>query len=297
MWWRCRSTAAAVRPRSPACGRAGPRSSRSPSTSGSCPPIASRPLRLAEAVIAGRVHAVTFTTGPAIRNWMAIAAEHDLDEPLRAALTGGRVVVGCVGPVCAEVAASRRAGERTPRHARRVAARSAGPGRRRPAPRAARRDRRRRHRGRAQRHRRLAGRRIGGAQRHRGPAAGDARRPAERRVRQVRPARRRSGATAAPTRTSSRSPWPVSAGASAIRDQPWSPSTAAATRCGSDRRTSAATARPAHPHGDRRGRRAACRERDDGCDESSERGHDEHAGQCTGVRPWRQGVSTAAVRG
>ena len=64
-------------------------------------------LRLAEAVIAGRVHAVTFTTGPAIRNWMAIAAEHDLDEPLRAALTGGDVVVGCVGPVCAEVAASR----------------------------------------------------------------------------------------------------------------------------------------------------------------------------------------------
>jgi uroporphyrinogen-III synthase len=61
-------------------------------------------VRLAEAVIAGRVHAVTFTTGPAIRNWMAITAEHELDEPLRQALSGGRVVVGCVGPVCADVA-------------------------------------------------------------------------------------------------------------------------------------------------------------------------------------------------
>jgi uroporphyrinogen-III synthase len=63
-------------------------------------------VRLAEAVVAGRVHAVTFTTGPAIRNWMAIAAEHELDGPLRQALTGGSVVVGCVGPVCADVAAS-----------------------------------------------------------------------------------------------------------------------------------------------------------------------------------------------
>jgi hypothetical protein len=47
---------------------------------------------------------VTFTTGPAIRNWLALAAEHQLDDALRAALTDGRVVVGCVGPVCAEVA-------------------------------------------------------------------------------------------------------------------------------------------------------------------------------------------------
>lgn len=63
-------------------------------------------VRLARAVIAGRVHAVTFTTGPAIRNWMAMAAEHDLEDELRAALTDGRVVVGCVGPVCADVAAA-----------------------------------------------------------------------------------------------------------------------------------------------------------------------------------------------
>lgn len=61
-------------------------------------------LRLAEAVIAGRVHAVTFTAGPAVRNWMGIVAEHGIDGDLRRALTDGRVVVGCVGPVCAGVA-------------------------------------------------------------------------------------------------------------------------------------------------------------------------------------------------
>jgi uroporphyrinogen-III synthase len=59
-------------------------------------------VRLAEAVIAGRVHAVTFTTGPAVRNWFAILAECDLDIPLRAVLASGDVLVGCVGPVCAE---------------------------------------------------------------------------------------------------------------------------------------------------------------------------------------------------
>ena len=61
-------------------------------------------LRLAENVIAGKVHAVTFTAGPAIRNWLAIAAERDLDDALRRALAE-QCVVGCVGPVCAEVAA------------------------------------------------------------------------------------------------------------------------------------------------------------------------------------------------
>jgi uroporphyrinogen-III synthase len=61
-------------------------------------------VKLANSVIAGRVQAVTFTTGPAIRNWMAIAAEHDCASELRSALTNGRVVVGVVGPVCADVA-------------------------------------------------------------------------------------------------------------------------------------------------------------------------------------------------
>jgi uroporphyrinogen-III synthase len=60
-------------------------------------------VRLAEAVIAGRVHAVTFTAGPQVRNWFAIAAEHDLDRALLRALST-RVVLGCVGPVCAESA-------------------------------------------------------------------------------------------------------------------------------------------------------------------------------------------------
>ena len=65
-------------------------------------------LRLAESVIAGKVHAVTFTAGPAIRNWLTIAAGHNLDDDLRRALTEGRTVVGCVGPVCAEAAAEER---------------------------------------------------------------------------------------------------------------------------------------------------------------------------------------------
>jgi uroporphyrinogen-III synthase len=63
-------------------------------------------LRLVEDIIAGRVQAVTFTAGPAIRNLVAIAAERDLDGALRDALTDGRAVIGCVGPVCADVAAS-----------------------------------------------------------------------------------------------------------------------------------------------------------------------------------------------
>lgn len=61
--------------------------------------------RLAEAVVAGRVHAVTFTAGPAIGSWLALAAQAGLDDALRAALASGCVVVGCVGPACAEAAA------------------------------------------------------------------------------------------------------------------------------------------------------------------------------------------------
>ena len=61
-------------------------------------------LRLAEAVVAGRVHAVTFTAGPQVRNWIDLAAEQDLDSALVDALATGDVVVGCVGPVCADAA-------------------------------------------------------------------------------------------------------------------------------------------------------------------------------------------------
>jgi uroporphyrinogen-III synthase len=60
--------------------------------------------RLAQAVVDGGVDAVTFTAAPQVRNWFAIAAEDDLDEPLRAALASGAVVVGCVGEVCSEAA-------------------------------------------------------------------------------------------------------------------------------------------------------------------------------------------------
>jgi uroporphyrinogen-III synthase len=66
------------------------------------PPADRRPaLRLAEGVIAGRIHAVVFTSRPAVANWFAIATEEGIHDPLRNALTGGAVTVGCVGPVCA----------------------------------------------------------------------------------------------------------------------------------------------------------------------------------------------------
>lgn len=63
-------------------------------------------LRLAESAVAGRIHAVTFTAGPAIRNWLSIAREAGAEEELRLALTDGRLVVGSVGPVCTGAAAS-----------------------------------------------------------------------------------------------------------------------------------------------------------------------------------------------
>jgi uroporphyrinogen-III synthase len=61
-------------------------------------------LRLAEAVLAGRIHAVTFTSGPAVLNWFRIAADEGIDGPLRQILALGTVVTGCVGPVCADAA-------------------------------------------------------------------------------------------------------------------------------------------------------------------------------------------------
>jgi uroporphyrinogen-III synthase len=63
-------------------------------------------VRLAESVIAGEVQAVTFTAGPAVRNWLTIAADEGMADELRRALTDGSVVVGCVGPVCADAARS-----------------------------------------------------------------------------------------------------------------------------------------------------------------------------------------------
>ena len=60
-------------------------------------------VRLAEAAIDERVHAVTFTSSPAVCNLLAIAAAEDLDQRLLAAFAGPVAAV-CVGPVCAATA-------------------------------------------------------------------------------------------------------------------------------------------------------------------------------------------------
>ncbi len=57
-------------------------------------------VRLATAVVAGRLEAVTFTAAPAARNLMAIAGRHGLEESLRDAFNT-KVLAACVGPVCA----------------------------------------------------------------------------------------------------------------------------------------------------------------------------------------------------
>lgn len=70
-----------------------------------------RALRLAEAVVAGRVHAVTFTSSPAVTTWLALVAGAGLGSAVRSALVTHDVVVGCVGPVCAEVAMAEGLGD------------------------------------------------------------------------------------------------------------------------------------------------------------------------------------------
>lgn len=61
-------------------------------------------VRLAEGVIAGRVHAVTFTSAPAVTTWMALTTAAGLADALRTTVAAGDVVIGCVGPACAEAA-------------------------------------------------------------------------------------------------------------------------------------------------------------------------------------------------
>jgi uroporphyrinogen-III synthase len=58
-------------------------------------------VRLAQAAIAGRVHAVTFTAAPAVTNLFALAAEAGIEDRLRTAFNEHGVVAACVGPVCA----------------------------------------------------------------------------------------------------------------------------------------------------------------------------------------------------
>lgn len=58
-------------------------------------------LRLAQAAIDGRIHAVTFTAAPAATNLFALATAAGIDERLRDAFNRKGVVAACVGPVCA----------------------------------------------------------------------------------------------------------------------------------------------------------------------------------------------------
>lgn len=57
-------------------------------------------LRLAQAAIDGRLHAVTFTAAPAVTNLFALAAGAGMAGALRDAFNR-TVVAACVGPVCA----------------------------------------------------------------------------------------------------------------------------------------------------------------------------------------------------
>lgn len=59
--------------------------------------------RLVNATIDGDLDVVTFTSQPAVRQLVGIAAGDGLDGALVAALNGG-VLAACVGPVCAEAA-------------------------------------------------------------------------------------------------------------------------------------------------------------------------------------------------
>ncbi len=61
-------------------------------------------LALIEGCCDGTVDAITFTAGPQVRNLMALARSVGLADELVAACHD-RVLVGCVGPVCAGVAA------------------------------------------------------------------------------------------------------------------------------------------------------------------------------------------------
>jgi uroporphyrinogen-III synthase len=67
-------------------------------------PVDDQPaLQLVRACIDGRVDAVTFTAGPAVRHLVGLAEAAGLAGPLLDAVNGSVAVV-CVGPVCAGVA-------------------------------------------------------------------------------------------------------------------------------------------------------------------------------------------------
>jgi uroporphyrinogen-III synthase len=57
--------------------------------------------RLLDATISGQVDALTFTSAPAVYNFVAIAERQGVFDQVRAACNGGSVVMACIGPVCA----------------------------------------------------------------------------------------------------------------------------------------------------------------------------------------------------
>ena len=63
-------------------------------------------LQLVEAVLARKVHAVTFTSAPAVHNLLSIADEQGLGDRLREAFERGHVLAACVGPVCGGAASA-----------------------------------------------------------------------------------------------------------------------------------------------------------------------------------------------
>jgi uroporphyrinogen-III synthase len=67
-------------------------------------PDDTRPAQaLVRAVIEGRVHAVTFTSAPAVRNLFAIGEDDGVYDELLAAMNT-KTVTACVGPACADAA-------------------------------------------------------------------------------------------------------------------------------------------------------------------------------------------------
>lgn len=70
------------------------------------PPADPAPARhLIDRICAGGVDAVTFTAGPQVRSLLDLAGNDGRRAELVAALETGKTVVGCIGPVCAGVAA------------------------------------------------------------------------------------------------------------------------------------------------------------------------------------------------
>lgn len=61
-------------------------------------------LRLVASLTKGAVDAVTFTSAPAVRNLLALAAEAGHDDDVLAAFNSAGVLAACVGPVCARAA-------------------------------------------------------------------------------------------------------------------------------------------------------------------------------------------------